>query len=67
LPRDKLFRIRMMWKSRYNKKIAKREVRSLRMRRRDDDVVYAARLVIMLELVRSMWKHLMKRIAVKIN
>ncbi|OAQ60909.1 ankyrin repeat domain-containing protein [Pochonia chlamydosporia 170] len=49
----------------------KQEDRQIRgrkpMRQRDGDVVYAARPVIMRELVRSMWKHLMKRIAVKIN
>ena len=56
-----------MWKSRYNKKIAKLKVASLRIRQRDSNVVYAARLAIMRKLVRLIWKYLIKRIVVKIN
>jgi hypothetical protein len=37
------------------------------MRGRVGDVACAARRVIMRELVRIMWKHLMKRVAVKID
>jgi hypothetical protein len=43
------------------------KVASLRMRQRAGDVAHAARPVIMRALVKSMWRHLMKRIAVVID
>jgi hypothetical protein len=67
LLRDRLYKIKRMLSSRYSKKFAKLEVGSQGMRRRPGDVVDAANPVIMRALVRLLWKHLMKRIAMNID